>query len=147
MYDTTWKYVDTSANRYLQEEENDDTYVIDNCIRYGFKDGEYICLQCTAGTHFITADFKCAIKANETNMQNCKVGLTIGSSVCVECDTGYVNVGGLCRDGTDAANVPYIDVNCEVYAKTTASNYKGICSKCKTNYYASNLVPPYNICK
>ena len=35
-------------------------------------------------------------------MANCKVGLTIGSSVCVECDDGYVNVGGLCRDKTDA---------------------------------------------
>ena len=137
LYDTTWKYVDTSANRYLQEEENDDTYVIADCIRYGYKDNKYICLQCTAGTHFITADFQCAGKANETYMQNCKVGLTPGSSVCVECDAGYVNVGGLCRDGSDQNNQPYIDVNCELYAESTASNYKGICSKCKTNYYAS----------
>ena len=74
------------------------------------------------------------------------MGLTIGSSVCVECNTGYVNVGGLCRDETDVSDL-YIDTNCDVYANDTTNNYKGICSKCKSGFYASTLVPPYNVCK
>lgn len=35
---------------------NNTNYVINNCVRYGYSKDKYICVECAANTHFLTAD-------------------------------------------------------------------------------------------
>lgn len=93
------------------------TYTIPNCERYGFVDGKHVCRACAAG-NIITADYKCldsTAAPNDTNLPNCVKAEKEDGAVCLECATNYINVGGFCRDKTNAAD-KYLDANCESYS-------------------------------
>ena len=77
---------------------------------------------------------------NNNTLSDCSLANEMNGTTCITCDSGYLNVAGICMDKSSNPIDNCKDYN-EVLSKTSTSPY---CSKCNDGFYLS---PNNDFCK
>ena len=149
---TCSRFVDGAAavtkEKFTIIEKNKDADGNDQCQSYGRKQEQLRCKVCPNSFNR-TQDGICWSKTEPVdalareNATNCMVSAGFEHFNCIQCEAGYVNVGGFCREESDAS---YLDPNCESYSTKILQNYKSVCEVCKPGFYKKSLGEELNLC-